>query len=96
MSVLDFQENVIQWYTGYKTAASSFTQKKYINRVRKLAEEYPKDVRIVAENSDGSICAKFPIKWVKIAPPRQLSDEQRVAAAERLKKYREEKDEDDE
>ena len=57
-----------------------------------MAEEYPKEVRIVAENSDGSICAKFPIKWVKIAPPRQVSDEQKAAASERLKKYREEKE----
>ena len=96
MSVSDFQENVIQWYTGYKTATSSFTQKKYINRVRKLAEEYPKEVRIVAENSDGSICARFPLSWVKISPPRkprEMTEEQRAAAVERLKLARQKKKE---
>ena len=42
------------------------------------------------ENKDGSICAKLPIKYLKISAPRKVSDEQRQKASERFKKLREE------
>lgn len=45
------------------------------------------------ENSDGSICCRIPKKWLKINPgsanKREMSEEQRQAAAERLKFARE-------
>ena len=64
--------------------------KKWINKVKKLKEEHPDDVKILAENEDGSICARLPIKYLKISAPRKVSDEQRQAASERFKKLREE------
>ena len=57
------------------------------NRVRKLAEQYP-ECDIVAENRDGSIMFHLPLSWVKLSPPRKLSEDQRAAAAERLAKVR--------
>ena len=63
---------------------------KWINKVKKLKEEHPDDVKILAENEDGSICARLPIKYLKISAPRKVSDEQRQAASERFKKLREE------
>lgn len=62
---------------------------KWINKVKKLKEEYPDDVKIIAENTDGSICAKLPAKFLKISAPRKVSEEQRQAASERFRKLRE-------
>ena len=45
--------------------------------------------KIIAENEDGSICAKLPMKYLKISAPRKVSEEQRRAASERFKKLRE-------
>lgn len=65
----------------------SSDERKWINRIHKLKESYPNDVVICAEpaENDGMIVARFPIKWLKIAPPRKVSDEQRQAASERFK-----------
>ena len=59
-------------------------------KIKKLHELNPDDVEIIAENDDGSICARLPIKYLKISAPRKVSDEQRQRASERFKKLREE------
>ena len=58
----EIKENVIEWITNDKTITVSLTQKRYINRVKMLAEKHPEDVEIVAENADGSLCAHLPLK----------------------------------
>ena len=72
-----------------KTLFVSSDQQKWINRIKKLAEKYPDDVTIRhrPEDNDGCICATLPAEWLRIAPPRasNLTDEQRRAAAERMK-----------
>lgn len=65
----------------------SFSKKSYINRIYKLAEEHSDDVKIVSENSDGSICAKVPVSWIKVNPPRKgraMTDEQKKQFVERV------------
>lgn len=47
-----------------------------------LAEEYPDDVKIISKRDD-MVEVTFPKKWVKIRPPRKLTEEQRVNAMER-------------
>ena len=59
-------ENLIEWITGSKTATVTFSQKKFVNRVRKLAEKHPDMVEITAENEDGSITAHIPIRAVHL------------------------------
>ena len=49
-----------------------------------LAEEYPDDVKIISKRDD-MVEVTFPKKWVKIRPPRKLTEEQRVNAVERGK-----------
>ena len=83
----EFHENNIEWYTGDNTATASFSQAKFINKFKKIAEERD-DVQVVAQNKDGSICVKFPVKWVKILPSRQMSEEDRIKIAERLNAIR--------
>lgn len=60
------QENLIEWITGSKVATVTFSQKKYINRIKKMAEKYPESVIIEAENDDGSVTAHIPIKAVHL------------------------------
>ena len=61
------------------------------SRIEKLAEKFPDKVKIIARNEDGSIFAHVPISYVKVNPPRQVSDEFKQESAERLKNARAEK-----
>ena len=81
-------ENCVEFLNNQHTITVSFCMQKWINKVKKLKEQYPDDVKILAENEDGSICAKLPIKYLKISAPKRVSEEQRRAASERLKKIR--------
>lgn len=58
---------------------------KYITKIKKLAEKYPKKVKIKF-NKDGTICAKLPIKALKLSIiERELSEEQRQEMSRRFK-----------
>lgn len=70
----DFMENTIEWLTNFDRVTVTFTQKKYINKIKKLAAEHP-EVEIVAENKDGSLCAHLPLKFIRISAPRKVSEE---------------------
>lgn len=63
----ELRENSIEWLNGQETVTVSFSQKKYINKVKKLAEKHPELVAILAENEDGSIFAHLPLKAVKLS-----------------------------
>lgn len=80
------RENVIEWINGDDVATVTLSQGRYISKVRKLAEKFD-EVKIVAENQDGSIVAKLPLKLIRIAQPRQMSEEQKQQARERMKQY---------
>lgn len=84
---MENQENCIEFMSGSHTATVSFTNKKHINKIKKLYEKNGGEFKYFVENSDGSICAKIPLRWIKISPPRMVSDEQREAARIRLKKH---------
>ena len=87
----DFRDNNVEWINGGDRATASFYGKKYINRIKRLAEKYPEEVDY-KENEDGSIICHFPVRYVKISRPvqRELTEEQRQQAAERFARYREE------
>lgn len=78
-------------YTGPRGFFSS-DEKKMINKILKLAEEYPEEVRIICmpDKNDGCIYCELPSNWLKIKPKikRDLTDEQRAAASARLAKLR--------
>ena len=81
----ELHDNVIEFFSEEKTATLSLHKKKYVNKVKKYAESRPDAVAIV-ENTDGTICATVPLSWIKISPPRQMTDEQREAARLRFSK----------
>lgn len=87
----ELQENNIEWYTGDATATVSFTQRKWVNKMKKYANEYD-EVEIAAENEDGSICAHVPVSWIKISPPRkgrEYTEDEKAKIAERFRLARE-------
>lgn len=86
------KENVIEWLTGQHTITCTFNQTKYVNKIKSLAKKHPDKVKILAENSDGSICAKLPIKSLKLSIiERELSEEDKQIRAERMRKLKEDK-----
>lgn len=65
-------------------------ERKFITRVRRLAEKHPDKVRIIKqpEENDGCIYCEMPTEWLSIRPPvkRNLTDEQRQKMSERMKR----------
>ena len=41
-------ENVIEWLIGQYTISCTLSQTKYINKIKKLAENHPDKVKILA------------------------------------------------
>ena len=83
---INTNENVIEWLTGDKEAAITASQRKLINRLKKLNEENP-DEMVLITNQDGSVFAKVPADWIKIKKPtrRELTEEERQEMAETFK-----------
>lgn len=63
---------------------------RFINKVRKLKEKYPDEVRIIKqpEENDGCIYCELPTRWFSIRPPvkRVLTDEQKKELSDRIKR----------
>lgn len=79
------KENMIDFITGSKMCTCSFTNRKHINRIKKLYEERKSEFGYFCENEDGSVCARIPLKWIKInpgslpdAPRREMSEEHKA------------------
>ena len=79
-------ENCIEWIRNSKTATLSFSQKRYVTKIKRLAEKYPDEIQIVYENNDGSIIAHIPVSAIHISirKRKELTEEQREAAVKRL------------
>lgn len=71
------------------------SERKFINRIRKLQQRYPNQVKITKENLDGSLCVDFPYGWMPFPKPptkRNYTEEQKKEMRERMKKARESKE----
>lgn len=73
--MLSFQENAMEWFTGYKTVSCSFTQERFIRKFQEYSKSHPKEVKITEVFKDGSICVKFPLSWLKISPPKKKKED---------------------
>lgn len=88
---MENKENGVDFITGQRTCTVSFTEQKWINKMKKLYEQHKEDFDYFVENKDGSVTARIPKKWFKISYPRQVSDEQREAARIRFTNMQKEK-----
>lgn len=67
------------------------SEPKYLNRLRKLIEKHPDDVQIMFDDGH-TLDVKIPASWFRAPMPpqkREMTDEQKQALAERLRKGRE-------
>jgi len=81
------RENCIEFLRDEKTMTLTLCQGRFITKVRELAKKYPDEVKITAENPDGSIVAHMPVAALHLSIIRKtITDEQRKAATERLLK----------
>ena len=86
---MENNENMVEFLSGTHTATVTFTNAKHIKMIKKLYEEHPEDFKYFIENEDTSVCAKIPLRWVRISAgrtgtKREMTDEQKKALAERL------------
>ena len=85
-------ENCLEFLSGERHMTVTFTNRKHINRVKKLYEERGDEFKYLKENKDGSICAKLPTKWLKLNAGskngRTMTEEQKEAARIRLAEVR--------
>lgn len=81
----DFKENVIEFLHNERQATVTFTQGRYITRIKELSKRFPAECQITKENEDGSIVAHIPTRWVKINPPKIFSDEHLEVLRDRCK-----------
>lgn len=86
----DEYENAIEFLDGQKTAAVTLHDRRLRNRILKLAEQHPDEVSVICrpEENNGFLFAHIPLKWLRIQPPKQMSEEQREKAKERLARAR--------
>ena len=85
-------EFAIEWtkdrdYAGVTVPSGTALKSKLM----KYAESRPDEVKIMAANEDGSAFFHIPINYIKVSPPRKVSEEQREAAGERFRKMWKEK-----
>jgi hypothetical protein len=89
---MENNENMIEFLSGQRTATVTFTNVKHINRMKKLYEERKDEFKYFVENKDGSICAKIPLKWIKVnagalpgtGKKREMTEEQKEELRQRL------------
>ena len=84
---IDFNENAVEFLENDKFMFVTFSQKKFINRVKTLAEKHPDKVKIYEERTD-SIYAKMPVSWLRIQPTARMSEETKAKAKENITKAR--------
>lgn len=81
------QETIINYNNEEKTASVYTHDKSLIRKLDKKLGEIP-DMKLIRRTEDFAEYS-LPKKWIKVAFPRQYSDEQRAEMAERMKAARE-------
>lgn len=85
-------ENCLEFLSGERYVTVSFSNRKHVNRIKKLYEERGSEFKYFHENTDGTICAKLPLKWLKLNPgsvpgtraKREMTEEQKEELRQRL------------
>lgn len=89
----EWKEANVNFYEGDDLVYVTVYQGKYKNQINKLAEKYPDEVKVLARNDNGTLCAKLDKKYVHLSfgrrEKREMTEEQRAAVKERVKKMQE-------
>lgn len=73
-------------YVDKDVAFFSSDERRWINKIRKLKEQHPDEIQILAEpeNNDGCIYCRLPSYTLKIQFKREYTEEERQAAREKF------------
>lgn len=83
---MDLKENLIEFYSNDNQATVTFNQQKFITKIKKLSIERPEEVSITHTNKDGSIVAHIPVSYIKLNPPKVISEERKEVLRENARK----------
>ena len=83
-----YNETTIDHLGGEELCGISTGERTMRNRLAKLAESNPDQVKCVAVNQDGSVYYKVPWRWVAVRKPKKmnLTEEQKASLIERFNK----------
>ena len=91
----EIKETCVNFIDKDNMASVQVFQAKYINQIKALAEKYPDRVKMIETNQKGVVLAHLPKEFVHISigerSKREMTEDQRAAAAERLRNAREKK-----
>ena len=91
----EIREMDINWTDVDDMVSVTAYEKKYIKQLKTLWEKHPDEVKIIDVNDDGTWCAHLPKKYVHVSigerAKREMTEEQKAAAAERMRLAREKK-----
>lgn len=83
-------------YCDPKVAFFSSNERRWINKIHRLKEQNPEEVKIIREpeENDGCIYCRLPASWLKVQPKktRVLSEEQQKELTDRLSRMRQARD----
>lgn len=82
------RETIITFNDAEKKASYYTCNKARMEQLKELAKEYPDAVKITRDE-DWCMEADMPKKWVKIKPPRKLTEEQYAELVRRGKELAE-------
>ena len=82
-----YEQETILNYNEAENMASVYTHNVgLMNKLRGLMEEYP-EVKLVRQDYD-MLEVEVPKRWIKVSPPRRISEETKMANSKRLAEYR--------
>jgi len=92
MNVTKYEQETIILFNEQEAAATIYTYNTGLRRtLTSLCESYPAQVRQTEDNGIGALTFELPKKWVKVSPPRALSEAQRKVLEDMNRKNRERK-----
>lgn len=83
MNLTNYERETIINFNEGEAMASVYTHNRALRRkLDKLAVDRPKDCKLHRVSHDGQAAEYYiPKRWIKIAPPRKMSESQRDALA---------------
>ena len=87
MNIPKEERETIITYNEAEPVASVYTMNgALIRKLEGLTESRPDEARRVKNHPDGAQEYEVPKKWVRVQPPRVLTDEQKAAMTARFRK----------
>lgn len=86
----EIRETTFDHVAGEDFVTCYSAERKWINLIMRLKEQFPDEVDIRHVNHDGSLIVHIPVSWLKIKPKKKvnMSAEQIAAAKARLEQGR--------